>query len=88
MLAGSGHGWSMEDSGWPTFTLVGVCVRVALTLARLAPKQPPEVGPHFVFPPLLHGVALSALLDKSLLTLSDVSHDDLPRERKEKHICS
>ena len=78
----------MEGSGWPTFTLVGVSVRVALSLARLAPKQPPKVGPHFVFAPLLHGVALSALLDKSLLTLSDVSHDDLTREREEKHICS
>jgi len=60
-----------------TFTLVGVRVRVALPLPGLASEQTPEVGAHLVLAPVLYCVALSTLLDKSLLSLGNVSHSQL-----------
>lgn len=67
-----------------TFTLVGVCVRVALCLPSLASEQTKEVGAHLVLAPVLYCVALSTLLDEGLLSLGNVSHSQLDRQEGEK----
>lgn len=60
-----------------TFALVGVRVRVTLRLPGLTSEQTPEVGAHLVLAPVLYCVALGTLLDKSLLSLCNVSHSQL-----------
>lgn len=67
-----------------TFTLVGVCVREALCLSGLASEQTPEVGAHLVLAALLYCVALSTLLDKSLLSFGNVSHSQLEKHSEGK----
>lgn len=64
-----------------TFTLVGVCVREARCLSGLASEQSPEVGAHLVLAPLLDCVALSTLLDKSFLSLGNISHSQLEKHK-------
>lgn len=64
-------------TGELTFTLVGIRVRVAIRLPGLASEQTPEVGAHLVLAPFLYCVALSTLLDESLLSLGNVSHSQL-----------
>lgn len=60
-----------------TFALVGFSVGVALCLASLAAKQPPQVRSDFVLSPIFYSVALGALLYKRLFSFGNISHSEL-----------
>lgn len=56
-----------------TLSLVGICVRVASSLAGLATDQTVQVGADLVLATSLDGVALSASLDECLLSLLNIT---------------
>lgn len=66
-----------------TFALVGICIAEAWGLSGLASDQTPEVRAHLVLATVLYGVALSTLLDKNLLSLLDVSHNQLEKQEEQ-----